>query len=99
MNEVISFKQAVEELIVDVMYEEECFKYVESAANGEMTNLELEDYAIPVVASFLSWISVLDNQRFIDLMKIISSEYKHVREIEMLKDEVIARRASFKIVK
>ena len=99
-NQVISFKEAVEEIIVDVMYDDHSVKYVEDASKGLTTDLEDEEYAIPVVASFLSWLKCMDEEKYKVMMAYILNEYKDLRVVvqEKYKDdaefEVQTRRAS-----
>lgn len=88
-NEVMSFKSAVEEIIVDVMYDDHSVKYVEDASKGLTTDLEDEEYAIPVVASFLSWLKCIDGEKYKFMMTYILKEYKDLRVVvqEKYKDD------------
>lgn len=100
MSQTITFKTAVEEIIVDVMYDELSVKYVEDSSKGLTTDLEDEEYAIPVVASFLSWLKCIDEEKYKIMMSYILKEYKDLRLVvqEKYKDdaefEAQTRRAS-----
>lgn len=88
-NQVMSFKEAVEEIVVDVMYDEFSVKYVEDSSKGLTTDLEDEEYAIPVVASFLSWLKCMDEEKYKVMMSYILKEYKALRIVvqEKFKDD------------